>query len=203
MLCEDHSGCLSYDYSMSQKRFILHNGIEGPPSAPGDDFVNTFETLPLQVSQDFVHHEALGKGHATMYTLSGLDLKHRQSFFVNLRLRNELGYTNVVSSTSVLVDLTPPTPGRVRNVNETLEKKDCGDSFNIVHECKGETTIINNHRYCDKIYMKIMTTLLLVIVFSVVDRIIYDGEGSDTVFNGPTPLYDALYTKANNFLAGT
>ena len=33
-------------------------------------------------------------------------------------------------------------------------------------------------------------------------RIIKDGSGSVSVFNGPTPLYDALYTKANNFIAG-
>ena len=34
-------------------------------------------------------------------------------------------------------------------------------------------------------------------------RIITDGPMSATVFNGPTPLYDALYTSANNFITGT
>ena len=82
-----------------------------------------------------------------MYTITDLDLEHGQVFFVNLRLRNELGYTNVVSSSSVLVDLTPPTPGRVRNTEETMENKDCGESFNILHECRGEPTTISNHRY--------------------------------------------------------
>ena len=33
-------------------------------------------------------------------------------------------------------------------------------------------------------------------------RIIIDGSGSRTVFNGPIPLYDALYSKANNFITG-
>ena len=33
-------------------------------------------------------------------------------------------------------------------------------------------------------------------------RIIIDGSGSRTVFNGPTPLYDALYSKANSFITG-
>ena len=33
-------------------------------------------------------------------------------------------------------------------------------------------------------------------------RIIIDGPGSTTVFNGPTPLLDALYTGANHFIAG-
>ena len=34
-------------------------------------------------------------------------------------------------------------------------------------------------------------------------RIITDGPMSATVFNGPTPLYDALYTSASNFITGT
>ncbi len=145
-MCEDHSDCLSYDYSQSQERCILHSNIEGPTTLDSNDFVNTFETLPLQISKDFVHYEALGKGHVTMYTLPGLEFQQGQIFFINLKLRNKLGYTNIVSSTSVLVDMTPPTPGRLRNTNETLERKECGDTFNIEHVCGGETTTINNHR---------------------------------------------------------
>ena len=145
-LCEEHSDCLSYDFSDSQKRCILHSAVEGPVTADNADFVNTFETLPLQISQDFVHREALGKGYSTSYTLTGLSLKHRQTFYINLRLYNNLGYTSLISSESVLVDLTAPTPGRVRNSEESLERKDCGADFNKRHECKGETTPINNHR---------------------------------------------------------
>ena len=33
-------------------------------------------------------------------------------------------------------------------------------------------------------------------------RVIVDGSGSATVFNGPTPLLDVLYTGANHFIAG-
>ena len=33
-------------------------------------------------------------------------------------------------------------------------------------------------------------------------RIIVDGSGSATVFNGPTPLLDAMYTSANNLITG-
>ena len=33
-------------------------------------------------------------------------------------------------------------------------------------------------------------------------RVIIDGDDSATVFNGLTPLYDALYSKASNFITG-
>jgi len=29
-----------------------------------------------------------------------------------------------------------------------------------------------------------------------------DGPGSATIFNGPTPLLDAMYTSANNLITG-
>ena len=150
--CEDRSNCLSYDYSESQKRCILHSSIEGPPTLDSDGFVNTYETLPIQASQDYAHYEALGKGHSTLYNITGMELQHGQNFFVNLRLHNKLGYTNVISSTSVMVDLTPPTPGRVRNFIETFEKIDC-DS-NIEQRCSGEMTPIDNHRYFSIVLMQ-------------------------------------------------
>ena len=143
-MCEGHTNCLSYDYSDNQKRCILHSSILGPSDE--DSFVNTFATLPLQVSQDFVHYETLGKGHATMYTITDLKLEHGQEFNINLKLQNKLGFTNVVSSPSILVDLTPPTPGRVRNTQEDTELVECGEMFNVEHLCRGETTTINNHR---------------------------------------------------------
>lgn len=145
LLCLAESSCLSYDYSESQERCILHSSIEGPPSS--DEYLNTFETLPMKASDDFVHYEALGRGNSTVYVLSDLSLDHGQEFYINMVLHNKLGFSNVVSSSSVLVDLTPPTPGRVRNTNETLVMKECGELLNILHKCEGETTTVNNHRY--------------------------------------------------------
>ena len=34
-------------------------------------------------------------------------------------------------------------------------------------------------------------------------RIIVDGPDSGTVFNGPIPLLDAMYTSATNYITGT
>ena len=33
-------------------------------------------------------------------------------------------------------------------------------------------------------------------------RVIVDGTGSATVFNGPTPLLDAMYTSTSNLITG-
>lgn len=33
-------------------------------------------------------------------------------------------------------------------------------------------------------------------------RIVVDGPGSETVFNGPVPLLDAMYTSATNYITG-
>ncbi len=33
-------------------------------------------------------------------------------------------------------------------------------------------------------------------------RVIVDGPGSATVFNGPVPLLDAMYTATTNYIAG-
>ena len=144
-LCTDQSNCLSFDHSERQARCILHSDIEGPQTLEDDDYENRFETLPLQASQDFVHYERLGQGNSTLYTLTGLSLQHRRTFYINLRISNLLGYSNVVSSQGVLVDLTPPTPGRIRNAEEdVLQNEECG--FNIEQNCIGDSTPVNNHR---------------------------------------------------------
>ena len=114
VICSDEEDCQSFDHSISQKRCILHSAIEGPQTQSAD-FTNNFVTTPLQRSHDFEHYEKLGVGNSTLFDLTGLDLKHGQRFYVNLRLRNKLGYTSYTSSDVVVVDLTPPTPGRISN----------------------------------------------------------------------------------------
>ena len=136
--------CLSFDYSKTQKRCILHSNIEGPAS--DNRFPNNFETSQLHLSQDFIHYEKLGVGNSTIFIFTNLTLQHRRNFTVNLRLQNLLGYTNVISSKSILVDLTPPLPGFITNiVHESYVNEECG--FNIKQLCNGsEDTSISNHR---------------------------------------------------------
>lgn len=144
-LCSDDDDCLSFDHSVSQKRCILHSAIEGPHT-PNADFTNNFETTPIQRSHDFEHFEKLGVGNSTRFDLTGLDLKHGQRFYVNLRLRNKLGYTSYTSSDVVVVDLTPPTPGRISNaVRDEVIFESC--PFNPYQSCLGISgASLPNHR---------------------------------------------------------
>ena len=138
------SDCLSFDYSFKQKRCILHDNIEGPPT--DNRFPNNFETTPLQSSSDFVYYERLGLGNSTLYAFTNLTLQHRREFYINLKLSNKLGYSNIVSSEKVIVDLTPPLPGLIQYPSQDeFINEECG-SFNNEQRCTGPTTPINNHR---------------------------------------------------------
>lgn len=110
-LCQDTPDCLSFDHSPSQQTCILHSHIEGPPSL--GDFENIFQTVELQEAEGYTHHERLGVGNSTQMELSGLRFEHNVEYYINLRLRNALGYESVISSSGFLVDLTPPLPGLV------------------------------------------------------------------------------------------
>lgn len=143
-LCTNNPHCLSVDYSVTQKRCILHDSILGP-SSTNSKFSNSYRTEPLQVSSDFVHYERLGSSNSTLFIFHNLTLEHRRTFFVNVKLRNVLGYTNTISSEVVTVDLTPPKPGLIRNaISDTVINVGCG--FNSQQICTGSTTPVNNHR---------------------------------------------------------
>ena len=149
--CDADSLCKSFDYSETQQRCILHSTIEGPRSPPNSTFTNNFAGLSLQPSRDFLHYEKLGVGNSTLHTFTGLSLQHRQRFFVNLRLQgaatdNKLGYMSYVASDPVVVDLTPPLPGRIRNAvrDEVVSETVC--PFIGLQRCLGGVTSVPNHR---------------------------------------------------------
>ena len=109
-------------------------------------FENSFSTETLKVYQDFHHYEKLGLGNSTLLTFTNLTLEDRRSFYINMRLRNRLGYTSVVSSEVVRVDLSPPLPGLILNaLSDTASNEECG--FNSEQYCNGPTTPVSNHRY--------------------------------------------------------
>ena len=141
--CDSNVNCKSLDFSSEQRRCILHSSVEGPHTPPDVGYTNNFATTPLLPSQGFEHYEKLGVGNSTLYTFTGLALRHRQRFFVNLRLRNKLGYSNLVSSDVVVVDLTPPYPGRIRNA--ARDEVIMASSFPLTR-LVGTRTTIPNHR---------------------------------------------------------
>ena len=142
-LCNDQEGCLSFDYSLEQSICILHSNIEGPEE-PTEE--NIFETLSLQTSRSYYHYEKLGAGNSTVVTYSGLSFEHNQVYYVNIRLRNRLGHTNVVSSNGFLVDFTPPMPGKIRNSrNDSIFADGC-EASTVTPGCIEYSSGQPNHR---------------------------------------------------------
>ena len=67
---------------------------------------------------------------------------------MNLRLRNKLGYMSYVASNEVVVDLTPPLPGRIRNSmrDELVSEAVCPFIGLVLQRCLGGVTSVPNHR---------------------------------------------------------
>ena len=109
-------------------------------------FENIFETVSLQTSRTYYHYEKLGVGNSTVVTYSGLPFEHGREYYINMRLRNRLGYTNVVSSSGFLVDFTPPSPGKIRNrENDTIVADGC-DASPVIPGCIEYNSGHPNHR---------------------------------------------------------
>ena len=131
-MCHSNAKCLSFDYSRQESTCILHDNIEGPNPAYNnliqlpfqaqdelevENFENIFSTPQLQVSETYSHYEKLGVGNSTLVEFSGLSFDHNRVYYINMRLKSRLLVENFASSQGFLVDLTPPTPGRIRNAS--------------------------------------------------------------------------------------
>uniref|UniRef100_A0A1I8J5S5 GPS domain-containing protein n=1 Tax=Macrostomum lignano TaxID=282301 RepID=A0A1I8J5S5_9PLAT len=149
--------------------------------------------LKLSESDSFAYYERKSVGHSVNFFQSGFTLQHNNIHFVNLFVKNILGYSSILSSQPILTDFDPPHPGFIANASlveivytvcrEKIIKKwwdRCGpvkpqDANNVVRT-EFETDL-NNHR-----------------------RII-DGRGSTTLFNGHDRLIDVRWTRANEFMS--
>ncbi|KAL3873866.1 hypothetical protein ACJMK2_036950, partial [Sinanodonta woodiana] len=132
----------------------------------------------------FYHFERLGIGHAVEFRYE-LNLEHNTLYFFNLDMRNTLGYRHIISTEGILVDLTPPEPGKgliANSAEDRLETIPCLDGIpndrrDWEIRCVGVHSSVLNH------------------------RIVIDGPGSRTVFNGDVMLTDLRYTRSNNFIS--
>ena len=115
---------------------------------PAPIYENNFNTTPLRSSQSYRHYEKLGVGNSTVVEFERLNFLHNRVYYINMHLRNRLGYTNVVSSPGFLVDLTPPTPGKIRNsASDSLQRDGCSASRDLPNlECI-DSSEEPNHRY--------------------------------------------------------
>ncbi|XP_046360096.2 uncharacterized protein LOC124137716 [Haliotis rufescens] len=136
------------------------------------------------ISDQYAHFERLGVGLAHEFIYKDLSLRHGVMYYFNIHLINDLQFESILHSKGVVVDVTPPEPGPLANVSlDVLEVTSCesvvpDDRPEWEIRCRGVNSQIKNH------------------------RIIHDGHGSKTVFNGDTPLTDLLYTRANRFVIG-
>lgn len=129
----------------------------------------------LRISGTYSNYERLTTGYHTPTEYTNLPLAHGVTYFVNVKLTNVLGYSAYLIGEGTLVDFTPPEPGLIRNsLQDILRADNCTAA--ITQKCI-DVTWKQNH------------------------RIIIDGAGSGTVFNGHKPLLDELYTLTNHFVS--
>ncbi|KAL4222206.1 hypothetical protein ACF0H5_018244 [Mactra antiquata] len=128
----------------------------------------------LRISGTYSNYERLGSGYHTPLEYANLSLTHGTTYFVNTRVRNVLGYDAYLIGEGTMVDFTTPEPGPINIASETYRADKCEAA--ITQRCTDVTWKINH-------------------------RIIVDGPGSGTVFNGHEPLYDELYTLTNHYIA--
>jgi len=131
---------------MEDRVCVLHDDIEGPAMDLIADYPNNFATPRLRVSASFYHYEKLGVGNSTNHVFTNLSLVSGNTYYINLRLQNGLGYSSIVTSPGIVVDFTPPDPGPIANAdsNTTIAN---GCAASIIQQCIEPITDQPNHRY--------------------------------------------------------
>ncbi|XP_067664253.1 uncharacterized protein [Haliotis asinina] len=155
--------CVSFDFEYNLQTCDLHSVSEGPSAA-------------LRFKGNYKSFERLGVGQNHYKIFKNLNLTHKETYFMNTHVTNELGYESHLTSHGTLIDLTPPSPGPVGNSTRDETTFD-GCSASILQRCK-ELSKLPNHRK------------------------IIDGADGETVFNGHKRLFDEKYTLSNNLIGG-
>jgi len=199
--------CISFDYEHHSESCDLHDVVAG---------ANAY----LRISGTYYNYERLGIGYHTLLEYDHLTLEHGTQYFLNVQVNNILGYQGYLIGEGTFVDFTPPEPGVVRNNSSDTMKAD-GCNAAVTQRCE-EVTWKENHRY---VYFSILTVYLpftcvtitvftfaimsnkhvsgmLGLIFLLISRVVIDGQGSETVFNGHDPQQDELYTLTNHYVTG-
>ncbi|XP_062596534.1 uncharacterized protein LOC134257978, partial [Saccostrea cucullata] len=163
--------CLSFNYDFGSGHCELLEAIEG---------------YNFKISKDghYMHYEKLGVGSNRKFEYNDLDLQHNTMYYFNIHVKNSLGFENILSSESILTDFTPPDPteAQINMTSDVLEVSPCldlipNDRQDWERHCVGVDPSRRNH------------------------RIVIDGEGSDTVYNGHEFKTDLKYTRANRYIS--
>lgn len=119
--------CLSFNYDFSSGNCELLEAIEGHDfklSTVKSKLIFIFlyfvyfrsvnnQVFPLSFFlQDghYTHYEKLGVGSNRGFEFNNLKLQHNKLYFLNVKVRNSLGFQNILSSKPIIVDFTPPDP---------------------------------------------------------------------------------------------
>ena len=157
--------CFSFNYANVLKTCQILPEIAGTSN------------IQLQESNEFDYYERRGVGSHKAFSQSNLKLVHNELYFLNVYVTNTLLYESYLSSEGILIDFTPPEPGKIANVSlDQFVAARCDAAFN--QRCVDVTPNMNN-------------------------RIVVDGIGSDCVFNGPSISSEIRYTRLNSFVSVT
>ncbi|VDI54125.1 Hypothetical predicted protein [Mytilus galloprovincialis] len=131
----------------------------------------------------FEHYERLGIGKSKQFVYENLQLQHNKTYYFNLRLVNVLGYDSIITTQGVITDTTTPETGFI--LNKTADYLEILPCLDLIPEDRSDWKLL-----CKGVHPKIQN-----------HRLIVDGPGSQTVFNGPTPMFDLMFTRANTFIS--
>ncbi|XP_062582876.1 uncharacterized protein LOC134244633, partial [Saccostrea cucullata] len=165
--------CLSFNYDYgSSGHCELLEAIEGHDH---------------KISRDghYMHFEKLGVGSNRGFVYENVQLPHNQIIYFNFHAVNSLGFENILSSKPIITDYTPPDPTSWQ-INITSDKSETIKCEDVIPDDRDDW----EERFCEGVNPKTKN-----------HRIIIDGEGSETVYNGHTYKNDLKYTRANRYIS--
>lgn len=159
ILRDGGTACKGFDYNGRRQLCILHTG------ELGDMTLTPSDTVQHYFREDKTAHREM----AGSLLIEDLALFHDNTYYINVRARNVLGFEYVASSQGTKVDASPPLVGALNN---TLMDRMFADRCRAssTQRCLDATSSLNH-------------------------RVVLDGDGSLAVFNGHTPGLDSWYAR--------
>ncbi|XP_064646638.1 uncharacterized protein LOC135499666 isoform X2 [Lineus longissimus] len=152
------------------------------------ELLEGIESIDNKLTKDnkYVYFERFAIGSTVSFSRKDLNLKHNDLYYINVFIKNMLGYGKIAASRGILTDFTIPEPGPLGNYSKADD---------ILEFMKCEQLIANHKEKWGKLCVGVDEK-------EKNHRRVIDGPGAKTMFNGLKPLEDLLYTRANRFVGG-
>ena len=134
--------CKSFDYVSTDALCLIHDSVLGADEE-------------LQSAASTKHYTRIGVGNTAVLEHSGLSLEHGKLYHFGAKITNKLGYSTVLSSSPVLIDLTPPSLSQLHNIQSDFLRAD-GCLAAINQRCVNPS-LLSNHRYGTTIFLNYLT----------------------------------------------